>query len=131
VTNFLDTNILIHAFTRGPLQQQARTLLIEGGTIGVQTLNEFALTARRRLGLSWQQLDAAILFIRQRCDGPVPLSLDIHLEGLRLAQRYELQIYDALLLAAALSAGCTSFLSEDMHDGLHIDNRLTIRNPFG
>jgi len=34
------------------------------------------------------------------------------------------------MLAVALRAGCTTFLSEDMHDGLVIDDRLTISDPF-
>jgi predicted nucleic acid-binding protein len=130
VTEFLDTNILVHAFAPGPSQQKARTMLYAGGAIGVQSLNEFALTARRRLAMPWPAIHAALEFIRQRCTAPIALTLDIHLEGLRLAERYQLQVYDAMLLAAALQARCQTFWSEDMHDGLVIDGRLTIRNPF-
>jgi predicted nucleic acid-binding protein len=46
-----------------------------------------------------------------------------------LAERYILNIYDAMIVAAAQLAGCTVLYSEDMHDGLVID-RLTIRNPY-
>jgi predicted nucleic acid-binding protein len=38
--------------------------------------------------------------------------------------------YDALIVASALEAGCTTLLSEDIQDGRVIDGRLTIRNPF-
>jgi predicted nucleic acid-binding protein len=130
VSGFLDTNILVHAFTRGPLQQKARDLLYTQAIIGVQSLNEFTLVARRRLGLAWPEIHAALLFIRQRCAAPVPLTLSTHLDGLRLAERHQLQIYDSMLLAAALAARCSIFWSQDMHDGLAIDGRLTIRNPF-
>jgi predicted nucleic acid-binding protein len=37
--------------------------------------------------------------------------------------------YDALIVAAALEAGCTRLLSEDLQDGRRIE-RLTIENPF-
>ena len=47
-----------------------------------------------------------------------------------LAQRYQLSIYDALMLAIALRAGCDTFYTEDMHPGLVIDNQLAITNPF-
>lgn len=40
------------------------------------------------------------------------------------------QFYDALIIAAALEAGCAVLFSEDPHDGQVIDGRLTIRNPF-
>lgn len=130
MTEFLDTNILVHAFTPGPSQQKARTMLYAGGVIGVQSLNEFALAARRRLQMPWPVIHAALDFIKQRCSTPVPLTLDIHLEGLRLAERYQLQVYDSMLLAAALHARCKTFWSEDMHAGLIIDGRLAIRNPY-
>ena len=130
MTAFLDTTILVHAFTPGPSQQKARTMLYAGGAIGVQSLNEFALTARRRLAMPWHAIHAGLEFMKQRCSSPVPLTLDIHLEGLRLAERYQLQVCDAMLLAAALHARCETFWSEDMHEGLVIDGRLTIRNPF-
>jgi predicted nucleic acid-binding protein len=39
-------------------------------------------------------------------------------------------IYDALVVSAALGAGCTTLYSEDLHDGQTIDEQLTIRNPF-
>jgi predicted nucleic acid-binding protein len=39
-------------------------------------------------------------------------------------------IYDALVVAAALEAGCATLYSEDLHDGQTIDGQLTIRNPF-
>ena len=41
-----------------------------------------------------------------------------------------LAVYDALLLAAACLADCRIFYSEDLHDGLRILDRLTVRNPF-
>jgi len=34
------------------------------------------------------------------------------------------------MLAAALRLDCATFWSEDMQDGLVVDGRLTIRNPF-
>jgi predicted nucleic acid-binding protein len=39
-------------------------------------------------------------------------------------------MHDALIVAAALLAGCTTLYSEAMQDGQVIDRQLTIRNPF-
>jgi predicted nucleic acid-binding protein len=39
-------------------------------------------------------------------------------------------MYDALIVAAALEAGCTTLYSEDLQSGPLIDRRLRIRNPF-
>ena len=35
-----------------------------------------------------------------------------------------------MMIAAALLAGADTFLSEDMHAGLVVENQLTIVNPF-
>ena len=46
------------------------------------------------------------------------------------AGRYGLSVYDAMMVAAALLAGCATLWSEDMQDGLPVEGRLRIVNPF-
>jgi predicted nucleic acid-binding protein len=43
------------------------------------------------------------------CAEAVPLTLDVHKRGLLLHQKYQLEFNDAMMLAAALEAGCTTF----------------------
>ena len=59
-----------------------------------------------------------------------PVTLKTHETGLALAERYRLSIYDGMIAAAALLAGCDRLWSEDMQDGLVIDGRLRIADPF-
>ena len=128
---FFDTNILIYAFSDGdPRQNTALDLLLAGGTIGVQTLNEFARVVAGKLGTPWADAIQKLQTIQQLCPPPVPLTLGIHRRGLQIAQAQGYHINDALMLAAALEASCTVFYSEDMHDG-HVIGGMTIRNPFG
>ncbi len=47
-----------------------------------------------------------------------------------MAQRHNFSTHDAMILAAALEAGCATLWSEDMQHGMGVDGRLTIRNPF-
>jgi predicted nucleic acid-binding protein len=56
------------------------------------------------------------------------ITLEIHKEGLRIAQRYGFHIYDSLIVAAAIEAGCSTQYSEDLQDG-QIIGPLTIQNP--
>jgi predicted nucleic acid-binding protein len=58
------------------------------------------------------------------------MTIETHKRALSIAERYGLSIYDALIVSAALLAGCTMLYSEDMQDGQIIDRQLTIRNPF-
>lgn len=57
------------------------------------------------------------------------LTIETHALGLGLCQRYQLSVYDAMIVAAAQLGGCTTLYSEDMHHGLVIDG-LTITDPF-
>lgn len=59
-----------------------------------------------------------------------PISDGSNLAALRIAERYQLQFYDALMSAVALENGATTLFSEDMQHGLIIDEVLTIANPF-
>lgn len=60
----------------------------------------------------------------------IPMSLPILRMANDLMQRYSVSYWDSLILATALESKVPLLYSEDMHDGLVIDNRLTIRNPF-
>jgi predicted nucleic acid-binding protein len=127
---FFDTNVLIYAFREGDLRSQtARTLLGEGGVTGVQVLNEFVAIARSKLGFNWEEVVESLAAIRTLCRSVTPLTLETHEHALRIAQRYGYQIFDALVIAAALDAGSSSLYTEDMQDGQKIET-LTIRNPF-
>ena len=97
--------------------------------ISVQVLNEFANVARRKLGLAWPQVNQALLDIRRFAEVH-PLTLQTHEHGLALGARYQLSLYDAMIAAAALEAGCTTLASVDFSAGQRLAGRLTIRNPF-
>jgi predicted nucleic acid-binding protein len=127
---FLDTNVLIYALGNDPRSAIADALLQAGGAISVQVLNEFTSVALRKLGLSWPEVRAALADIRLLCDDPVPIDASVHERGIDLAEQHGLSVYDGLIVAAALSAGCEVLFSEDMHDGRRF-GALEIRNPFG
>jgi len=128
---FLDTNVLLYATLQpDPRSEAARALLAPGGGVRVQGLNEFAAVVRRKLRRPWPEVVEALAAIRVLCPAPRALTLATHEAALGLADRYGFQIYDALIVDAALEAGCATLFSEDLQDGQVIEGRLTIRNPF-
>ena len=127
--DFFDTNVLIYLNSDPEKAGRVRELLRRGGTISVQVLNEIANVTRRKLGFSWSETSEFLSLVRAALS-TVPVTVAIHEAGLRLAERYHLSIYDGMIAAAALSAGCNTLWSEDMQDGLVIDRALTIVNPF-
>jgi predicted nucleic acid-binding protein len=64
------------------------------------------------------------------CPSILPITLKVHGEAVRVAERYNYPIFDSLIVASALEAGCDTLWSEDMHHGIMIDGRLRIANPF-
>jgi predicted nucleic acid-binding protein len=126
---FFDTNVLLYEFSDdGAKAAASENVIRDGGVISVQVLNEFANAGRRKLGLSWTVVRDILGEYRTNLT-IVPVTLETHGRGLDLAERFQLNVYDGMIVAAALLAGCTTLYSEDMHDGLVID-RLTIRNPY-
>ena len=128
--DFFDTNVLVYmASGRTAKADRAEHLVRDGGIISVQVLNEIANVARRKMRLSWPETRAFLSLMRGLL--PVePVTLKTHETGLALAERYRLSIYDAMIAATALLAGCDRLWSEDMQDGLVIDGRLRIADPF-
>jgi predicted nucleic acid-binding protein len=62
--------------------------------------------------------------------GPVaPLTTAIHARPVVLARAHALSVYDALIVAAALDAGCQLLCSEDLRHGQKFGT-LTVENPF-
>jgi len=49
--------------------------------------------------------------------------------ALDLPARWQFGFYDALVVAGALTAGCTRLLTEDLHHGQRVE-QLTIVSPF-
>ena len=126
---FFDTNILIYAQGRSGKAERARALLAAGGLVSVQVLNEFAAVSRRKLGKDWRDIAEALEDARALVGPPIPLTLALHETALALARDHGVSFHDALILAAALEAGCDTLYSEDMpHDRAF--GRLKIVNPF-
>ena len=128
--DFFDTNVVLYLLSADTAKaDRAEELITLGGTISVQVLNEFAAVASRKLRMSWTEIREVLAQVRAVC-AVEPLTLETHERALRIAVRYRLSIYDALIVAAALLAKCQTLHSEDMQDGQVVERQLTIRNPF-
>jgi predicted nucleic acid-binding protein len=127
---FLDSNILVYAFTTDARAAAAQTLLGRGCVISIQGLNEFTNVARRKLGMTWEEVREALAAMRTVCSAIRPMDIETHDDALRIAERHGYTFFDALVIAAALRAGSDVLWSEDMQHGMVIDDRLRIANPF-
>mgnify|MGYP000318338368 FL=1 len=126
---FADTNVVLYLLDDGSKAERAEEILGQGPRISVQVLNEAMVNCRRKAGLSWEETGAFLAGVQSLCSVE-DLSVQTHLVGRALAEKYQLSVYDAMIVSAALIAGCTTLWSEDMHDGLLVEDQLRVINPF-
>jgi len=127
---FLDTNIVVYAFTSNDVRsEKADALLQLGGVISVQVLNEFVNVLRRKQRRGWTEVESALGVLKVFLDPPQPLTVEVHEAAVGLARRHGFSIYDSLIVAAALRAGCSTLYSENLRHRQIVEG-LTIRNPF-
>jgi predicted nucleic acid-binding protein len=128
--SFFDTNVLVYLASGDVAKaDRAEATLAKGGSISVQVLNELANVARRKMQMSWDETHSLLNTLRSLLTVH-PFSIETHGAGLRIAERYGLSIYDSMIAASALHAGCDTLWSEDMQHGMKLDEGLRIANPF-
>jgi predicted nucleic acid-binding protein len=132
---FVDTNVLIYSIdNRFPTKKErAAAWLEELGrretiVLSPQTLNEFYFVATHRLGLPRDATTRALVWkIARWCTAP--LDLETSRTAWLIEDRTGYRFFDCLLIASALRANCSFFLSEDLQHERRI-GELTILNPF-
>lgn len=134
---FLDTNVficLLDATAPGKASRAAElvhTGLNEGAAaISYQVAQEFLNVVTRKIRPALRASD-----VRHYLDEvfepllQVESSLDLFRQALTLQSDHRLAWYDALIVAAALVAGCTILYTEDLQHGQRF-GPLTVQNPF-
>jgi predicted nucleic acid-binding protein len=134
---FLDTNILIYTFDRHDEAKRARASgLVEEalstgrGVISSQVVQEFLNVATRKFATPMATSEA----LRYLDDVLAPMcevypSIDLFERALLLREATRYALYDSLIVAAALQAGCRTLFTEDMQDGRQFEG-LLVKDPF-
>ena len=132
--SFIDTNVLIYAeASDAPVKQRIaldllRQLYEEAlGVLSTQVLQEYCNVALKKLRLPARHVRAQLDLYGQFEIVQVTPAI-IH-AGLDLHQTRSVGFYDAIIVAAAQTAGCEVVLSEDMNAGDSLAG-VRIVNPF-
>jgi predicted nucleic acid-binding protein len=133
---FLDTNVLVYLYdTDAPEKQaRARTLLEEHGLAGnaflsTQVLQEFYVNVARKFARQLSHEEALRATENLSRLPLVQIHTSLILDAISLRRDLQLSFWDALIVRAALEAGCERLLTEDMQPGRRI-GELRIENPF-
>jgi len=134
VRSFVDSNVFVYADDRsaGLKRERARELVREvmnarAGVVSLQVLQEYFSVSTRKLGLSAEAARRRIEMLG-RLD-VVILGVEDVLAAIDLHRLHGFSIWDALIIRAALNAGCRILYSEDLQEGRLIGG-LQVVNPF-
>ena len=96
--------------------------------LSAQVLNELASTLLKpAFGLSLDEVRLALRTLSPATT--VELDLNITLRALDARARYQVSLWDGLVIAAAERARCSEILSEDLNHGQEYFG-IVVRNPF-
>lgn len=135
--SFVDTNIFVYLLDEtDPLKSAVARQLIRDGfeamnlVTSFQVVQEALSVALRKIPTPMSPRDAVGFLDRFLLPAwKVMPSADLYRRALDVQERYRYGFHDALIVAAALSAGCTTLYSEDFQHGQRIE-RLSVVNPF-
>ena len=133
---FVDTNVFVYARDTRDLAKRARASeWLEAlwrdlrGRTSIQVLNEYyaLLTQRARFQVprevAWDDVRELLEWNPQELDG------EVLTRAHEVEERYRLNWWDCLIVAAAQAQGCALLLTEDLQDGANYGS-VVVRNPF-
>lgn len=97
------------------------------GVISTQVLQEFYVNATRKLGVSPAEAQDMVRDLRNL--DVVTVTADLIEESIGISVANQLSFWDALVLAAAKAARCSTLVTEDLSHGSRLVG-IRIENPF-
>jgi len=97
--------------------------------VSTQVINEVCVNLLKKAQFSEQQVQQLIESFYARYL-VIELSKTLLLKASALRVQYTFSFWDSTIVSSALHADASVLYSEDMQDGLVVENRLRIINPF-
>jgi predicted nucleic acid-binding protein len=133
---FVDTNILVYAYdlTAGDKHTVARDVIerlweSDEGVLSTQVLQEFYVAVTGKIPQPLKPSRAREIIADLGTWTVSFLEVQDILSASRMAERYRLNFWDALILAAAHKEEAIIVWTEDLNHGQDYDG-VTVRNPF-
>jgi predicted nucleic acid-binding protein len=133
---FLDTNILVYAYDNHEPEKQriAQQLLKESiahesAVLSVQVLGEFFTVVTKKINSPMSADDARRIIATLRILPVETVDYPLVQRAIETHIRYRIQYWDALVVAAAERANCTTIATEDFAVDQKY-NGIAVFNPF-
>jgi predicted nucleic acid-binding protein len=127
---FLDSNILVYLVGEDQLKKEKVELLINPSfIISTQVIAENVNVCLKKLKLTKEKSFAHGSFLLARLQ-VITIEKSFFPIAFQLSTKYQFSFWDSLIVASAIQSDCRLLYSEDMQDGLVIEGKLKIANPF-
>jgi predicted nucleic acid-binding protein len=130
--NSVDSNILVYLHDKNNPDQRtiARSLVKDPVVVSAQAVSEY-MNVTRRLLKNHAKAVLVEMSIRTLISCQIqPVSILTLFYAQKLIRKSDFQMFDAIIIASALEAGCTMLYSEDMEHDRLVEDQLRIINPF-
>jgi predicted nucleic acid-binding protein len=130
---FVDTNVWLYAFIESQDTGKSRIAkdVIQSNevVVSVQVINEVSINLIKKARFDEARIQRLIasFYFRQQV---IETGREVLVMASDLRSRYQFSFWDSQIIGSALVSGTEIVYSEDMADGLLVDNRLRIVNPF-
>ena len=133
---FLDTNVMVYTLDSGSLikQEKAKELLNQfysnrNYRISTQVVQEFCNVCLKKVIPTVPEKKLSEFVSTLPPDQVETVNINTITRALSIKEHFNYSLWDSLIIASAILAGCNILYTEDMHPNQIVDD-LKIVNPF-
>lgn len=131
--SFIDTNIWLYAFIETDDVEKtkiAKSVITENDVfVTVQIINETCVNLLKKAQFIEEDIQSLISSFYQKYT-VLEINEGTLFHASKLRSHYKLSFWDSIVVASASGSDSSYLYSEDMQNGLTIEKRLKIINPF-
>jgi predicted nucleic acid-binding protein len=130
---FIDANVWLYSFIKS--QNEKKTKIANSVirdteiVMSTQVINEVCVNLIKKADFGEEKIKKLISSFYRKYD-VIEINESILLKACELRDFYSFSFWDSLIVSCALSANAEILYSEDMQNGLSVEKKLTIINPF-
>ncbi len=130
---FIDTNVWLYAFIESSDVQKRTTAkaVVQSCdvVISTQVVNETCVNLLKKTSLQEVEIRRLVTAFYAKY-AVAQVERGVLLTASELREKYSLSFWDSLVVSSAISSNAEILYSEDMQNGLVVENKLIIMNPF-
>ncbi|WP_106915522.1 PIN domain-containing protein [Chryseobacterium aurantiacum] len=128
----IDTNVLLYAFDNKDIKKQDKAveILLKRPFVTHLVLFEFIKILERKWKKDKKEVTKLTIKILNELVFPLSQHSDMYNYAYFLTLKYNYGLSDIFILSDSILNDCTILLSEDMCNGMIVDKKLKIINPF-